>query len=96
MEKVKTMILATVIWFLVSMAAGLAAAWYISTRPMGPRVDEARYARAVEMTGTLAATGIGGTWFFVVLLPMLQSQSTQAGKKKKKRRRSGQAGPSNR
>lgn len=62
MYSVKTAIYASIVWFVVSLAVAAGLFWYITTHPMGPLIDEARFASATEGSGWLMMTGIGGIW----------------------------------
>jgi hypothetical protein len=85
----KIAIYSSVAWFGVALAVGLGLVWYITTHPMGPRIDEARFGKAGEMTGTMTSTGIGVIWLG---LSARSNSLSRRPEGKTKRRRSSQAG----
>jgi hypothetical protein len=79
----KTAIYASVVWFGISLAAGAGLVWFITAHPMGPQIDEARFEKAGEMTGTMAGTGIGIIWLGLFVW---SGRSRSSGRSKSPRR----------
>jgi hypothetical protein len=58
----KTAICASAVWFLGSLAVGIALVWSINAHLMGRQFDQARIGKAGEVTGMMAGIGIGIIW----------------------------------
>jgi hypothetical protein len=58
---------ASLVWAILSIAAGVGLVWYISSHPISPRVDEVREAKAGEITAELLMCGWLAIWLHLYI-----------------------------
>ena len=70
----KVGIYASIAWVLVVIVVAVCMLWYISTHPMGPKLDDARHEKAGEMTGMLLGIGLVAIWAVLFIRNRKQHQ----------------------
>jgi hypothetical protein len=58
----KVGIYASIAWVLLVAVVAGCLLWYISSHPMGPKVDDARHEKAGSVTGMLLGIGLVAIW----------------------------------
>lgn len=87
MEWVKTAILASVVWFFLSIALCIGWALSVPTGPLSPEARRARVAKTGETAGKMAGVGTGVIWLGLFVRSQMQERRP---KRKKQRLRAGQ------
>jgi hypothetical protein len=88
MEWVKTAVLASIVWFFVSVTLCIGWALYVPSGSLRtPEAKRARVAQVGEMAGMIAGAGIGVIWLGLFAQSNMQSRRPKG---KKKRRRPGE------
>src|SRR2546423_12142955 len=62
----------SVAWVLVVIAAAGGLLWYVSSHPIGPKVDEAREEKVGELAGVLLGAGLVAIWAYAYIRHMIR------------------------